>query len=217
MNEWVVIPAHNESQNLGSVLTEVKKHLFNIIVVDDGSKDETSTIAQREGASVLRHKVNLGKGSALKTGCDYALAQGAEKIIVIDGDGQHDPQEIPRILEGLNNYQVVLGCRQGSKNMPLVFRLGNSFINRTINLLYGVNIKDSQCGYRGFTSSAYKKIRWNASDYFLETEMITKLAKNKLSYSQIDIKTIYNDRYKGTTILDGVKIVLKIIGWRLWR
>ena len=82
-------------------------------------------------------------------------------------------------------------------------------------LLYNVELHDTQCGYRAFTSDAYKKIRWKASDYSMESEMIANIGKNKLSYTQIPIKTIYVDRYKGTTIIDGIKIVLNMIWWKI--
>ena len=99
--------------------------------------------------------------------------------------------------------------------MPLVFKFGNWFINKTISFLYGIKIKDSQCGYRVFTSKAYKKLRWESSDYSMESEMIAKIGKFRVLYKEIPIETIYSDKYKGTTIIDGIKIVFKLLFWRL--
>jgi glycosyltransferase involved in cell wall biosynthesis len=223
MNEFVVIPAHNEENNVVDVINGVKSYVKNIIVVDDGSTDNTYDKAREEEGKeeknviVLKHEVNLGKGSALKTGCDFALKQGAEKIVVIDADGQHNPKEIPKFLEALNDHEIVFSHRTKSKAMPFVLKFGNDFINKFSSFLFGVNIKDNQCGYRAFTSEAYKKIRWSASDYYMETEMIINAGKHKLKYTEIPIETIYADKYKGTTVIDGVKIVLKMLTWRLLR
>ncbi len=213
----IVIPAHNEEKNIAAVLKEAKKYAKNIIVVDDGSTDQTAAIAGKLGVKVLSHSVNLGKGAALKTGCDYACNLGTENIIVMDADGQHQPKEIPPLLKALKDCDIVFTCRKSSKAMPAVLKFGNVFINEILNLLYGIKIKDSQSGYRAFKTSVYPKIRWRATDYFMETEMIVKTGKNHLKYSQIPIETIYGDKYKGTTVIDGVKIVGKMFAWRLLR
>lgn len=212
---FAIIPAHNEEKHIGKVVKETKKYIDNVVVVDDGSKDKTKEAAEKSKAIVLRHLVNLGKGAALKTGCDYAVKNKADIIIVIDADAQHDPKDIPKFLENMKRYDVVLAYRKSNKNMPLILKLGNGFINKTIKFLYGVKVKDSQCGYRAFTPKAYKKLRWKASDYSMESEMIAKIGRHKLSYKEIPIETVYSDRYKGTTILDGVKIVFNLLLWKL--
>ena len=212
---FAVIAAYNEEKHINKVVKETKKHIDNVILVDDGSKDRTAEKARKSKAIVLRHLVNLGKGASLKTGCEYAIKNKAEILIVIDADAQHDPHEIPKFLENLKNCDVVLAYRKLNKNMPFVLKFGNSFINRTIKFLYGIKIKDSQCGYRAFTAKAYKKLRWKASDYSMESEIIAKLGKHKLSYCEIPIDTIYSDKYKGTTILDGIKIVFNLFLWKL--
>lgn len=214
---WAVIPAYNESKHICSVIKDVKKHVFNIIVVDDGSKDNTYDIAKQENIFVLQHIVNLGKGAAAKTGCDFALRKGAKRIILIDADGQHDPKEIPNFLNVLNNVDIVFGYRKFNKNMPFIFKFGNAFINFSTRLLYGISLKDTQCGYRAFTSEAYKKIRWKASDYSMEAEIVANAGKRHLRYKEIPIQTIYLDKYKGTTVIDGIKIVLNMFLWRLKR
>lgn len=214
---WVIVPAHNEADSIGSVLDNIKKYANNIIVVDDGSTDSTAEIAEKSGAICLKHMINLGKGAAVKTGCDFAVEKGAEYLILIDADAQHDPKEIPNFLAALENNDIVLGYRKLNKNMPFIFRFGNSFINSVTSFLYRISIKDSQCGYRAMTSSAYQKLRWDADDYFMESEMISKLRKTKLRYAQLPIQTVYADKYKGTTIFDGIKIVFKLISWRLFK
>ena len=212
---FAVIAAYNEEKHINKVVKGAKKYVDRVIVVDDGSKDKTTEIAKKSKAIVLRHLVNLGKGAALKTGCDYAAKNRADIIVVIDADAQHDPNEIPKFLESIKKYDVVLAYRKLNKNMPFVLKFGNQLINKTINFLYGVKIKDSQCGYRAFTAKAYKSLRWKATDYSLESEMIAKIGKYKLSYCEIPIETIYSDKYKGTTILDGIKIVFNLLFWKL--
>jgi glycosyltransferase involved in cell wall biosynthesis len=217
---FIVIPAHNEEKNLPRVLEEAKKlskNLRNIIVVDDGSKDKTSQVAKDHQVILLKHLVNLGKGSALRTGCDYALLQGAKHLVVLDADGQHDPKEVPRFLELLKSHDLILGTRKMASNMPFVLKFGNRFINRAFSTFYGIRVHDSQSGYRAFTAEAYKKIRWETTDYFMETEMLIKASKHNLNYVEIPIQTIYSDNYKGTTVLDGFKIVSKLIGWKVFR
>jgi len=212
---FAVIPAYNEEKRISKVIKETKKYVDNIVIVDDGSKDNTLNKAKKAKAIVLRHLVNLGKGAALKTGCDYAVKNKADIMIVIDADAQHNPKEIPKFLKNIKRYDIVLTYRKLNKNMPFVLKFGNLFINKTITFLYGIRIKDSQCGYRAFTTKAYKRLRWKATDYSMESEMIAKIGKYKLSYTEIPIETIYSDKYKGTTILDGIKIVFNLLLWRL--
>ncbi len=217
MSLFVVIPAHNEEEKIGEVLERIKEHSNNIIVVDDGSKDNTYEIASSRNVTVLKHEINLGKGAAIKTGCDYAISKGANQLILIDADGQHDPQEIPKFEQALTQYQIIFGKRITPTSMPKILLLGNRLLSSTIKFLYNIKVDDSQCGYRALTVQAYRKTRWSAQDYFMETEMIIKAGKHKLSHTQIPIETIYSDKYKGTTITDGFKIMAKLLGWRILR
>ncbi len=213
--EVVIIPAHNEEKHISKVIQNTKEYTKNIIVIDDGSTDNTFQEAINSGVTVLHHKVNLGKGAALKTWCEYALLNGATRIIVMDADGQHNPKEIPTFREHLKEKDIVFSYRIGKESMPKILKFGNWFISKVAKTLYGPELHDTQCGFRAFSAETYKKIQWESCDYSLESEMIANVGKNNLKYSQIPIATIYNDKYKGTTALDGIKIVLKMIGWRI--
>ena len=101
--------------------------------------------------------------------------------------------------------------------MPFVLRFGNGVINTLTEVLYGIKVRDTQCGFRAFTASSYKKIRWTAASYPMESEMIANIGMQKLTFKEIPIETVYTDRYKGTTVIDGIKIVLNLIWWRLTR
>ncbi len=211
----IIMPAHNEAEHIRDVIADIKHITHNIIVVDDGSSDDTFQIANDSGVDALRHIINLGKGAAVKTGCDYALKKGFTHMILVDADGQHDPAEISLFLAALKDYDIVFGVRKFDKNMPKVARLGNWFISKVAGFLYGIKLKDTQCGYRAFSAETYKKIRWSSSDYSMESEMIANAGRHKLKYKEIPIKTIYLDAYKGTTMLTGFRIVMNMLLWKL--
>lgn len=214
---FVIIPAHNEQKHISSVIKGVNKYSDHTVVVDDGSTDKTRSVAEKEGVIVISHIVNLGKGAALKTGCEYALKKGAKTLIFIDADGQHQPQDIPRFLNALKDADIVFGSRSLNKRIPFVLKFGNRFINKVNKLLFGVKLSDTQSGYRAMTSEAYGKIKWKSTNYSVESEMVANTGKKRLKYKEIPIRTIYSDRYKGTTIVDGVKIVLNMVWWKLSR
>jgi UDP-N-acetylglucosamine---dolichyl-phosphate N-acetylglucosaminyltransferase len=207
---YVIIPAKNEEKHVQEVILKTKKYAKNIVLIDDGSCDKTSLIAKKSGAIVLRHAINLGKGAALKTGCEYALMQKAEIIIFMDSDGQHDPHDIPRFLSELKKYDIVFGSRRLNKNMPFILRFGNWFINKVSEILFGIYVSDTQSGYRAFKANVYEKIKWKSKGYSVESEIIAKTGKYNLKFKEIIIDTIYNDNYKGTSVLDGINIVVKM-------
>ena len=213
---WIVLPGHNEEKNIASVLYKVKRYSENVVFVDDGSTDRTYDIAISSGINVLSHITNLGKGCALRTGCDFALRNGAQYIVVMDSDGQHDPDEIINFLAKLKEgADVVVGCRRLNKNMPLAMKIGNYGLFKISSLFFDVNVKDTQSGYRAFTSEAYKKLRWTSSDYSMESEMIARISKTKLNYETVPISTIYLDDYKGTTVINGIIIATNLILWKV--
>lgn len=209
MRPTVVIPAHNEAKTISKVVKEAKKYA-KVIVVDDGSVDKTFKQAKKAGAVVLRHIINLGKGAALKTGFDYAVARGAKKIVMLDSDCQHDPHDIPRFVGKLDRYDIVFGYRDNRENMPLVIRIGNWGLTQITRILFKIRLNDTQIGYRAMTADAYGKIRWKSTGFDADNEMIANTGEKRLKYTEIPIKTIYLDRYKGTTVIDGLKIGLKM-------
>jgi glycosyltransferase involved in cell wall biosynthesis len=188
-----------------------------VIVVDDGSRDNTTQLATSAGATVLRHVINLGKGASMKTGAEYAIQYGAQAIIFVDGDGQHDPKLLKEFISKLRKYDIVFGFRRRNNSMPAVLRFGNWFLSIVIKRLYGMNLHDSQCGYRALTRRAYEAVRWRSTDYSVESEMIANAGKHDLRYAEQEIPTVYHDKYKGTTPLDGIPIVLRLFWWRFTR
>ncbi len=217
---FVVVPAFNEGKNIGSVLSLILDEGFrNVVVVDDGSSDDTFFIAKSFPVVVLRHAVNLGKGCALKTGTLFSLKHDAKVIVFIDSDLQHDPKDIKRFLKVLyeKDVDVVFAFRNFDSNMPFVFRLGNFFIDFVFKFLFGKSIRDTQNGFKVFKSNIFKFIEWNSCNYSVETEIAVNTVKNNLSFFQVNIDTVYIDKYKGTTIFDGFKIVKDIFWFKIKR
>jgi len=213
----IVVPAYNESKYIGKFLDKLSQVSNNILVVDDGSSDKTLEIAKSKGVSCLSHMVNLGKGSALKTGCDYAFKKMfADAVVIMDGDDQHVVEDIKLFEKELKKgTQVVLGVRQLDAKMPLMRILGNKSMSILINLLFGRYIADIPSGFKAFTKSAYKKIYWHSASYEVETEIAVRIAKSKIDYKEVPISTIYHDKEYGFNILDASKILLKLPYW-LW-
>lgn len=215
-NTWVVIPAFNESHYIGGVLAKISKITKNVVVVDDGSKDNTFVIAKKYTPHVIRHVVNLGKGSALKTGSEYAfIYQNARAVIFIDSDAQHDPKELPMFLTQLEKNDVVLGVRQ-MDTMPFVRKIGNLLLSGCVKVLFGAFIPDILSGYKGFSKKAYSKIYWYSRRYGVELELAIRISKYKLPFVVVPIKTIYLNFDRGMTILDVLDMIIQIITWRLF-
>jgi glycosyltransferase involved in cell wall biosynthesis len=219
----VVIPAYNEALRIGSVLKDIPPvldgHDVIKVVVDDGSKDQTSKIAKSiEGVLVFRHRTNLGKGAAAKTGCDAAIKLKVDAIVLMDGDGQHCPSEIIKIARpviGSKKPLLVVGKRSKSKEMPLTMRFGNATLSKLTKVFFKINVEDTQSGFRCFHTSIYPHIRWNSADYGMETEMLILASHNKIAHKEVKIKTIYHDSYKGTTAVDGLRVLIMLLKWRL--
>lgn len=214
----IIVPAYNESRFIGNFLEKLLLFTKQVIVVDDGSSDKTCEIARAKGVACLQHMVNLGKGAALKTGCDYAFKKlGADAVIIMDGDDQHVVEDIKLFEKELKRGgQVVLGVRQMDAKMPLMRILGNKSMSILINLLFGHYIADIPSGFKGFTKQAYKQLLWHSSGYEVETEIAVRIAKSKLAYVEVPISTVYHDKDYGFNLLDAGKILLKLPYW-LWK
>jgi glycosyltransferase involved in cell wall biosynthesis len=216
----IVIPARNEARRLPAVLEGIRSMsglpLLRVVVIDDGSTDQTSQVARQAGALVARHRINLGKGAALLTGVELAVWTGAPWILCMDADGQHLASDIPLLLEPLaQGAELVCGYRRFSRSMPGTARFGNVLLSAAVARLFGFHIRDTQCGMRAFRADVVERIRWRATDYAVETEMLVAAARAHLRVAEVQISTVYHDRYKGTTALDGVKILAKMLQWRL--
>lgn len=219
MKTYVVIPAYNEAKRIGPVLSALSEIKLPVVVVDDGSRDNTFEEASGYGFTVLRHKVNQGKGAALKTGCEAAFLLGAKAVVMMDADGQHKVEDLPKFLEALETgkYDIIFGSRNLSLGVPLVRYVGNKLASILIAFLYGIYVSDLVCGFRAFTKRSYEKIIWDSSGYGIETEMVVKAGKSRLKGCEVQIETIYYDKFKGVTILDALGILFTVLKWRFSR
>jgi len=216
MKITVVVPAYNESRYIGRFLDSLLPVTKNIIVVDDGSRDKTKEIVESKGVKCLSHMVNLGKGAALKTGCDYAFNNGADAVVIMDGDDQHVPGDLKLFEKALKTgANIVLGVRTLDAHFPLFRMLGNKSLSILINLCFGKYIADIPSGFKAMTKKAYKDLTWHSTNYEVETEIAVRIAKSKLNFVEVPISTVYHDKDYGFNLLDAARIILKIPFW-LW-
>lgn len=220
MKIFVIIPLYNEEKHIAGVLRGITKYKLPVIVVDDGSSDKSKSNILRlklKGVTLLCHEVNLGKGAAMKTGADYAFEQGADAIIFLDADGQHETKDLAKFIEALKlkKYDIIFGSRNFGYGVPLVRYLGNKFASVIIASLFKIYVSDVICGFRAITKQSYEKIKWESTGYGVETEMVVKAGKNKLSHCEVPVETIYHDKTKGVTILDAFGIFGDVLKWKL--
>lgn len=196
----VLIPAYNESVHIARVVTQSKKHLP-VLVVDDGSADQTSAIARENGAEVIRQEPNQGKGTAMMNGFQFALNNGYDAVITIDGDGQHDPEEIPEFVHEFekNRSDLIIGKRDFRK-MPFVRMCSNSLGTWMYSWAMGQYIPDNQSGYRLISSGLMNAmVSSNFHGFEFEVEMILRCIMDGRKLSWVDIKTIYADEHSHIT------------------
>ncbi|KKG71271.1 glycosyltransferase family 2 protein [Methanosarcina mazei] len=202
-NITVVLPAFNEEVSIGSIVLLTKHYCDNVIVVDDGSSDRTAAIARRAGAHVIVHEANKGKGAALKTGFKAAADLGADVIVTMDSDGQHNPAEIPRIAAPIidGTAEMVNGSRYLShkdKNTPIYRRVGQTILDTATNMNSGLKITDSQSGFRAFAASTKDVFRFRAQGMAIESEMLADAGRSGLRIREVEIGVRYD--VDGSTI-----------------
>lgn len=218
---YLVVPAYNEEKHVETVLRDISKLGYSIILVNDGSKDNTLNIARNVQKDypnqiyIVSHVINRGLGAALKTGMTDALKHDAKYIITFDADGQHAFEDIPKVLKPLQEKKVdaVIGSRI-FEDMPTTKRFANNVMNILTHIFYGIKVKDSQSGLRAFSSEAAKKIDVVSAGYGVSSEFIKEIKNNQIPFDEVPITTIYTDetQHKGTNAIVGIKIMFKMIG-----
>jgi glycosyltransferase involved in cell wall biosynthesis len=190
----VLIPAHDESPRIGAVVRAAAAHLP-VLVVDDGSTDDTATVAEGAGATILSQHPNQGKGAALRAGFSRAIAEGVLAVITLDGDGQHDPAELPRFLaaERVQPSELIIGRRRFGA-MPAVRRLSNAAGTLLLSAVVGHWIPDNQSGYRLVGRRLMAAMLGSHEDGFaFEVEMIAVCLREGWPIGWVPISTIYGD------------------------
>jgi UDP-N-acetylglucosamine---dolichyl-phosphate N-acetylglucosaminyltransferase len=216
---FIVIPAYNEETIIQDVINEIKENgCNNIIVVDDGSKDQTFEKAKKIGGiTVLKHKINRGKGAATKTGIEAAKLLGADIVVTMDGDGQHDPKDIKNLINPIINkdFDVVLGSRlKNPEGMPFYKKVHNWIANIITWYLFGLWVTDSQSGFRAYSRKAVDLINTKADRYDYDSEVIREIYLYKLRFKEIPIKVKYTEYSMKKThkqgVINGIKTLYKM-------
>lgn len=198
MKAVILIPAHNADQHIAGVVSKTKALGFDVIVVDDGSTDETYDNAKSAGATVLKHKKNLGKGAALRAGFDYILnpsaGSGFDVVITMDADGQHDPASLKDFINMAvsDNSTFITGNRMyDTAAMPKVRVITNRFMSWLLSKKMGQYVPDTQCGYRLIRKDLLANMRLSTSRYEIESEMLIQAARLGAHIDSVPISSIY--------------------------
>jgi glycosyltransferase involved in cell wall biosynthesis len=214
-NITVILPAYNEEVSIGSVVLLARRYADRVIVVDDGSSDRTAEVAANAGAEVVVHTKNKGKGIAFKTG--FEAAEGADIIVTLDSDGQHNPSDIPKliapILEG--EADIVNGSRYlngHTTDTPAYRRIGQTILDKITILNSGIRITDSQSGFRAFSASTKDIFRFKTQGMAIESEMLADAGKYGLRVKEVEIDVRYDvDGSTENSLNHGLNVLMNIL------
>ncbi len=217
----VGIPAFNEASAIGKVIKKIPHRIngitkIQVLVVNDGSIDDTDKVAKRSGAFVLNHLINRGLGGALKTIFEYARLMKYDILVTCDADGQHEGKDVIRLVKPLlqNKKDVVIGVRwQNKKKLPFRRLLVNQIANLLTFMLCGIYTSDSQSGMRSFSKKAIKSINIQTDGMEVSSEIFREIKNKKLSLSEVPIKAIYTQysQSKGQKITDAPDVLFRLI------
>ena len=196
------IPVYNEEKVIGEIVKKCMNYVDKVIVCDDGSTDDTAKVAKENGAHVIQHKKNIGKGSAMRSLFRSALENNGDVIVTIDGDGQFLPEEIPKIIEPIlkNQSDIVIGYRFDDKTeMPSYRRIGNKVLDKISNFASELSFRDTQSGFRAYSKKAIQMIKFTADGFGADSEILIDASRKELRISEEKITVIYNTGGKTST------------------
>ena len=216
---WVVIPAYNEAGVLKEVLGELRDYnrLYNIVVVDDGSSDETVSVASGFDVHILRHPVNLGEGAAIATGIEYALLEKADVVVTFDADGQMSAEDIGAVVNEVleEGVDVALGSRfltARPKGMPRTKKIGLKLATMLTRISTGLKITDTHNGLKAFKAEALRKIVITQNRMAHASEILSEIARNRLVYREVPVTIRYTEysKTKGQSIFNTINILYEL-------
>jgi len=220
MKTIAVIPAFNEARLIGQVVNQVKEKVSQVIVVDDGSTDQTAYLARQAGAKTIKHFMNRGQGAALQTGINFALNSGADIVVTFDADGQHVAAEIDQLVKPLllGETDLVLGSRFLKNNkIPLARKILLKLATFFTRVYTGLKVTDTHNGFRAFSRRAAEKIKITQDGMAHASEIIEQIRKHNLRFKEVGV-TIHYTYYsldKGQKMTSAFKIVWDLILGRL--
>ena len=191
-----VIPAYGEEKHIGDVVRRTRQQLDHVLVVDDGSNDQTAARAREAGAEVIVHPQNRGKGEAIKTGLRHWLDRQFTYVVILDADGQHLPEEIDRFANAASalDAQLFIGTRMNDlSGMPPLRRIVNRYMSKRISRICGQKIPDTQCGFRMLHRQLVPDVLGGANRFDYETEMLIFASRKGYRIESIPITTVYSD------------------------
>ncbi len=216
----VVIPAFNAEKTIGNLIRELISYGFrkeNIIVVNDGSEDNTDKVVAHFGLKVVNHRENKGKGAALKDGFHAARMRNLEEVLTLDADGQHKVSEIRDFLTLKGSYDLIIGVRDNVLRMPWLRRFVNRTTSLVVSLLTKEYVPDVQCGFRYINLDIFNKFELKTNNYQTESEMVVKAIRNGHRIGFVRITTVYNkERSYINPLMDTIRFIKMAIGF-LWR
>lgn len=214
MKLCILIPSYNEEKGIGSLIRALKARNLAVYVVDDGSTDKTASKAESEGAIVIRHEVNKGKGASLREGFGHILKEDFDAVLLMDADGQHAVEDIDSFSEKMRktDADVVIGNRMDdTSSMPLSRKHTNRFMSWLISKVSGQRVSDTQCGFRLIKTDVLNKIRLESSNYEIESELIIEAARKGFRIESVPIRTVYRDeKSRINPVLDTLRFIFFI-------
>jgi len=212
----VCIPAYNEEDNIGKIVKSSLQYCDKVVVCDDGSNDNTASAARDAGATVLSHTKNQGYGAAIITLFDFARTQNADIMVTLDGDGQHNPKQIPTLIESLidNNIDLVIGSRflNGKSDSPGYRKAGIKIITSAVNYGTDFKVSDSQSGFRAYSNNAINLIHPTEHGMSVSTEILLKSSNKELSIAEVPISVSYDgDTSQEHAVPHGVSVLLNTL------
>ena len=208
------IPAYNEARYVGSVVLQARQYADEVILVDDGSMDNTARVAELAGATVIRHHENKGYGAAIQSMLAEAKKRNPDVFVLLDADAQHNPNEIPAIIKPiLEGFDLVIGSREAQKDKtPRYRRIGKEVILRSARLASKTNVSDSECGFRAFSRRAISELELKENGMAISEETIVRAAEKNLRITEVPISNIYTmDGSTLNPIRHGVDVLSRII------
>lgn len=208
------MPAYNESKYIGTMVLETRQYANEVIVIDDGSTDDTGKIARLAGAEVITHPQNQGYGAAVINIFAEAKKRNPDMLILLDADTQHDPREIPRLIEPiLKGYDVVIGSRQSqSEKIPFYRRIGQKVILSSVNILSKNDLTDSECGFRAFSRRAIQALDLKETGMALSAEMVAEALRLELKLTEVPISVTYSkDSSTLNPLQHGLSVITRVL------